>query len=87
MPSNGMGEQPAFDFGMTDLEEQFAGQNGASIRMQVAEKLSTRAEELLWLMNAGLSREDFQKATCIYIGLAAACDVITIPMKRPKNIR
>jgi len=67
----------AFDFGMTDLEERLAGEDGAEIRKEIAAKLAEKAGELRKLMDAGLAPEEYEKATRAHTGLAAAYDIIT----------
>ena len=65
-----------FDFGMTELDEQLAGPEGANIRLQAGARLSARADAVRQLMKDGTARAEFQRTRCVYAGLLAACDVL-----------
>ena len=64
------------DFRMTDLEEQLAGENAAQVRLDVLKKLIERGGKLRETMDAGLSKEKYEKTERAYQALAAAHEII-----------
>ncbi|MEO9530052.1 hypothetical protein [Roseibium sp.] len=68
--------ETGFDFGMTDLEEQLAGENGPELKKDIAARLAAKATALAELKAVGLAPAEYEKAERASAGLAAAYDVL-----------
>ena len=65
-----------FDFGMTDLEEQFNGKGGSEVKKRTAESLSEKSDRLREIMKGGLPQTEFKKAENVLRALEAARSIV-----------
>jgi hypothetical protein len=63
-------------FGMTELEEQLAGENGRKIQEEIAQRLRDRGTELQKKMDEGLEPSVYQTYEKVYRSLAAAHEIV-----------
>ncbi|WP_341367275.1 EscE/YscE/SsaE family type III secretion system needle protein co-chaperone [Yoonia sp. BS5-3] len=75
----------ALDFGMTDLEERLASNEGAEVKTEILGKLAMTGEDIAQKINSGLHPDEFKKAQAVYQALAAAHEIVTVfPTKKPE---
>lgn len=67
---------PAFDFGMTEIEERLRADTDGSCRAGLVESFDAARREIESAIAAGLSPADFERATAILISLAAARELV-----------
>ncbi|MEM8837993.1 MAG: EscE/YscE/SsaE family type III secretion system needle protein co-chaperone [Pseudomonadota bacterium] len=71
-----------YDFRMTTLEEDLAGENGAAVKEDAAKRLMEIGNRLKQAMDQGLPKEEYEKTEITYRALAAAHEiVINFPVK------